>query len=250
MYEPKLPSTGISFFLLGISAFYNAAIFILLVLTLSIILFRFIRLLIKDGTIKKILTILLFPLLFIFSVIYYGRIEASNKINESQITLNKYEYLITKNANKVSGKIITLKDESNYSPKSGDILGTLNIDKISLKIPIIEDANDKNLWLGAAHIKGTPLPNEKGNSFLASHNAKIYGKLFNRLHEINIGDKVLISTPNENFNYVVYDKVVVPYDDTECFKKIKGEYNISLVTCTNSGRKRLIIYCERIFDNK
>jgi len=164
--------------------------------------------------------------LLIVLIICLGKIEATNKLNQSDQLLNNYISTLPNPTNNSISPIKSLAtpvtslesskiSNSNDYPKSGEILGLIYIDKISLKLPIIEDSDDNNLWLGATHVKGTPLPWEKGNSFLASHNTNIYGKLFTRLNELTIGDKLTISTPKGNFAYVVYDTEIVPPDDSE-----------------------------------
>lgn len=238
MYEPKLPVTGVSFLALGVSSILGKAIILLLITTLSIILFRFIRLLIKEGNLKNLLKVLAIfsSLLLIF--IGIGKIESNNMIKESEEIF--YEY---------KSNLEIEEDEEiveELELKSGDIIGILSIEDISLELPIIVDANDENLWAGAAHINGTPYYWEKGNSFISSHNIKTYGKLFNRLNELEIGDKIVITDADNRIDYIVYDIEVVNPDDTQCFDKIKGDYNLSMVTCTKAGRKRLIIYSERV----
>lgn len=262
LYGPKLPITGVSFLLLGVSSFYGITTLTLLILTLSIILFRFIRLLTKEGTLKRLVPIILLILsiifIYIFLITSLGKIDANNKIKQSEKILNLYENkldIAQENNIVIPVQSLTIQNNSigvskinnlSKNPISGEILGFIYIEKISLKLPIIEDATDENLWLGANHIQGTSLPWEKGNSFLASHDVRIYGKLFNRLNELNIGDKITLSMSNGNFTYVVYDKSIVFPNDTKCFEKIKGEYNLSLVTCTKVGGKRVIVYCERM----
>ena len=253
MYQPKLPVTGVSFFMLGVCRFFNSTLKILLIVTLSIILFRFIRLLIKEGVLNKLIKIICVLSLILFAIIVLGKIESNIKIQQSEEKLNEYKKALDNIDNEqtfyADPDFIESTDKENiinYHAKSGDVIGLINIEKISLELPIIEDANDENLWIGAAHIKGTPYYWEKGNSFLSSHNIKNYGKLFNRLNELVIGDKIIVSDYNDRFDYVVYHIEVVSPDDIMCFSKIKGEYNLSLVTCTKAGSKRLIVYSERI----
>ncbi len=56
-------------------------------------------------------------------------------------------------------------NNTNDYPCSGEILGLIYIEKILLELPIIEDSNDENLWLGATHIRGSPLYWEKATHF-------------------------------------------------------------------------------------
>lgn len=238
MYEPKLPVTGVSFLALGMSSILGKAIVLLLITTLSIILFRFIRLLIKEGNLKNLLKVLGVFSLVLLILIGIGKTESNNMIKESEEIFYEYKSNLEVEEDE---KIV---DEVEL--KSGDIIGILSIENISLELPIIVDANDENLWAGAAHINGTPYYWEKGNSFISSHNIKTYGKLFNRLNELSVGDKIVILDSNNKFDYIVYDIEIVNPDDTKCFDKIKGEYNLSMVTCTKAGSKRLIIYSERV----
>lgn len=250
MYEPKLPVTGVSFLALGMSSFFSKALLILLITTLSIILFRFIRLLKKEGNIKKLMKIIGLFLVSLFIIIGLGKVESNSKIERSKEVFNEYKKTLS--IEQDDEMILNDKSESinRPEPKSGDIIGTIYIENISLELPIIKDVNDQNLWIGAAHIDGTPYYWEKGNSFISSHNIKTYGKLFNRLNELVIGDEIIVSDPYDSFNYVVYYTEIVSPDDTDCFKRIKGDYNLSLVTCIKSGRKRLIVYSERIDEVK
>lgn len=238
MYGPKLPVTGVSFLALGISTLLGKAVILLLIMTLSIILFRFVRLLIKEGNLKNLMKIIGILSLVLLMIIGIGKNESNNKIQQSEEILDEYKSTLKiEQDNKSSDK---------PQPKSGDIIGMLYIDDISLELPIIVDSNDENLWIGAAHVNGTPYYWEKGNSFISSHNIKTYGKLFSRLRELEIGDKIVITDSENRFDYIVYDIGVVDPDDTKCFDKIKGDYNLSMVTCTKAGSKRLIIYSERV----
>lgn len=260
MYGPDIPKTGVPFLMLGVHSFYKVTLLMLLVVTLSIIIYRFLRLLVKEGKLKKtsifIVTFLLMVFLFVLTK-YENQAQINNKIEQSEEILieyknalnnvQKYKSFIKENSySEVTTIEKTQLTEKKIYPKTGEVIGVMNIDQISLELPIIEDSNDKNLWLGASHIRGTPLYWEKGNSFLAAHRLRTYGKLFNRLHELNIGDEVTVSNSNDDFTYVVYDIELVSPDNKECFKKIKGEYNLSLVTCTKNGKERLVVYCRRI----
>lgn len=258
MYEPKLPVTGVSILAVGMASILGKLIIILVITTLSIILFRFIRLIIKEGNLNKLIKILAIFSLIILVIMGFGKSESRNRLRQGEEVFNEYkDTLIINQGNGISFYNTTNNidimseaiDEGTISrpePKSGDIIGMIYIENISLELPIIEDANDENLWIGAAHISGTPYYWEKGNSFIYSHNIKTYGKLFNRLKELAIGDKVVVLDSDIRYDYIVYHIEVVSPDDTECFDKIKGDYNLSMVTCSKAGSKRLIVYSERL----
>lgn len=246
MYQPKLPIAGVSFFALALSPLYNFSLTMLFVITISIILFRLIRLLIKEGKLKNLLSIALI-LFSIFIAIYsFEKYQIQLKTKTSQELLINYNKTLESIGTLSNSNTSSLATSNSHSLKAGEVLGKISIEKLNLELPIIEDASKENLWLGAAHIKGTSLPGEKGNSFLASHYIKNYGKLFNRLKELNIGDNLTLTLEKGNSYYEVYDIKIVSPEDMECFKKQNGDYNLSLVTCTVDSKKRLIVYFKKI----
>lgn len=231
MYEPKLPVSGYPLAILAFAPFTSKVAIVLLIITCILVLFRFIRLLYKERKLTNVIFIMLILMIIGLSIYIYK---------------NPYRYEIESNdINAMNISESSMKDEkkeeSSLRLKSGDYIGTLKIEKLSLELDVLEDASDKNMFVGAGHIVGTPYPWESGNSFIASHNVKNYGLLFNRLHELKIGDEVVFTSPNESNVYNVYDVEIVDKDNVSCFDKANGDKNLSLVTCSNG--KRLIIYC-------
>src|SRR5690554_5302371 len=56
--------------------------------------------------------------------------------------------------------------DKNYRP---NMIGTIEIDKIDVDIPILNDSSQEDLKWGAGHLRGTALLGEVGNSALAGH---------------------------------------------------------------------------------
>ncbi len=111
-------------------------------------------------------------------------------------------------------------------------LGVITISKIKVKYPIVEGVKEENLRAGIGHIPGTAAPGQPGNSALAGHRNYTFGRFFNRLDEIEIDDKIMISTKQGDFRYVVYEKFVVTPDDVSVLKGSKDDNIITLITCT------------------
>lgn len=91
------------------------------------------------------------------------------------------------------------------------------------------------------------MPNEIGNLCIAGHNYVDY-KLFSRLNELDINDKIIIYDLNGNYKtYSVYDIYETKPDDTSCtFQDTGGVRIVTLVTCNNVNGKRLVVHAKEI----
>ncbi|HBS45720.1 MAG TPA: class C sortase [Paenibacillus sp.] len=95
----------------------------------------------------------------------------------------------------------------------GKVIALIEIDKIDLKLPVLEGATKANMKHAAAHMKETTPIGEIGNAAIAAHRARTTGRLFNRLNEVVIGDTITVKTSDQTYNYEVYDiSVVLPSD--------------------------------------
>ena len=72
--------------------------------------------------------------------------------------------------------------------------------------------------------------------------------MFGRLSELVNGDVVeLEDSSGRTFKYKVYDKYVVQPTNTNCTsQKTKGKTELTLITCTNYGKERLIVKCRKV----
>nr|WP_054754764.1 sortase [Piscibacillus salipiscarius] len=98
------------------------------------------------------------------------------------------------------------------------VVGLLHIEKINLTVPMLQGATDKNLDLGLGIMEGTSSLGEIGNTGIAGHRSYTEGHLFNRLDEVEIGDRVNIETLESNLTYEVYDTQLVTPDDVSVLK--------------------------------
>jgi sortase A len=111
------------------------------------------------------------------------------------------------------------------------IIGKLEINKIDLTIPIMEGASQANLKVAAGHLKGTSPVGESGNSAIAAHRSYTYGKQFNRLPEVEVGDTIRVVTKDKKFTYRIIDEMIVLPDDLSVLKKDASESTLTLITC-------------------
>jgi sortase A len=122
----------------------------------------------------------------------------------------------------------TNKDTSDSKPS---ILGKLIISRIDLAIPILEGASQENLKVGAGHLMGTSPIGETGNAAIAAHRSYTYGKQFNRLPEVALGDRIHIETTQKKLTYTITEKTLVKPTDRSVLLDNKNEAMITLITC-------------------
>lgn len=122
--------------------------------------------------------------------------------------------------------------------------GVLTIKKIDLKIPVLKEDTKENLNISVAHVAGTSGPGEVGNYVIAGHRMRAYGRHFNRLHEVTVGDEIVFTGPEgETYKYRVFEVLIVNPEDTWVLLPSGEEKLITLVTCDYSQKPsvRLVV---------
>ncbi|SNS71290.1 sortase A [Anaerovirgula multivorans] len=127
-----------------------------------------------------------------------------------------------------------------------EAIGTIEIEKINLRLPIVEGTSNTALKRGAGHLAGTNSPGEIGNVAIAAHRGHTYGQLFNRLDELEVGDRILIQTNNTKYQYTVYEKKVVEPADISVLNRNNANRVLTLITCDPlyDATHRLIIHAK------
>ena len=113
----------------------------------------------------------------------------------------------------------------------GKVIALIEIDKIDLKLPVLEGATKANMKHAAAHMKETTSIGEIGNAAIAAHRARTTGRLFNRLNEVVIGDTITVKTSDQTYNYEVYDISVVLPSDVSVLDGNNKDKILTLITC-------------------
>jgi sortase A len=115
-------------------------------------------------------------------------------------------------------------------------MGILTIEKIGLKAPILQGMNRRNLSYGLAHMKGTAGIGETGSCCIFGHRCHTFGKFFNRLDDVSVGDAItILDARGTTHHYKVAKKeVLLPYDSGLLNGGLSGRV-ISLITCTPPG---------------
>ena len=123
---------------------------------------------------------------------------------------------------------------------------TLSIPAIELNSPVLPETTKEYLNISLTQIKENQVPGE-GNFTIAGHNSSVFGRHFNRLHELVIGDEIQLIVGEDVYTYQVESKTVIAATAVEVLNDTPGKNEITLITCTDSGRKRLAIKGQRIF---
>lgn len=133
-----------------------------------------------------------------------------------------------------------------YTDKSGKTYtyeSIISIPSLGIEYPVLSETSDELLEISINKFWGGS-PNSVGNYCVVGHNYKS-GKMFGKLSQIKTGDIVKLTDLSGNtLNYKVYDRFVVYPDNVECTsQKTNGLKEMTLITCTNGGKQRLIVKC-------
>jgi len=101
---------------------------------------------------------------------------------------------------------------------------------------------------GVVHYPGTAQAGDSGNVVLTGHSSYFpwdpgrFKDVFALLHEIVIGDDIIVYHDQQKVKYTVYETKVVTPDQVQVLTQ-EGEERLTLITCTPVGTnlKRLIV---------
>lgn len=142
------------------------------------------------------------------------------------------------------------------------------IPRIGQNVPIIRVPTDKLIqkdWAalekqiqealryGVVHFPGTAMPGDNGNVVVTGHSSYFpwdpgrFKDVFALLHQVDIGDKVVVYHDQKAYTYQVYEKKVVMPDQVDVLTQ-KGDSRLTLITCTPVGTnlKRLVLLAKPI----
>jgi sortase A len=136
---------------------------------------------------------------------------------------------------------IDVTDKKPSDNQTGTI-GIISIPKIDANVALSEGIGTEILKYAVGHFTETPMPGEQGNSCFAGHRSYTYNQYFNRLDEVNIGDRIIVTTKDGEFEYEVYESKVVEPEEISVLDNTKGA-EITLVTCTpiRVATQRLVV---------
>lgn len=208
-----------------------------------------------------------FPLL---SSIYTG-VEQNNMLStyksevtatdtqtiEEQVELaHEYNEALFQISNSSVGDMSTdiLSDESYNSIldiTGKGIIGTIEIPKIDVNLPIYHGTDDDVLSNGIGHLQNSSFPvgGENTRTVLTGHRGLPNAKLFTRLDELKKDDLFYIRVGNKTLAYQIYKIEIVKKEEAPDVLGIEeGKDLATLLTCTPYGinTQRLILTGKRV----
>lgn len=221
-----------------------------------------------DGKYGKALTIGLATLIVIvigtlifFTVDY---IKSSNINSEASDAADKFDGAVNKQENNnkneetsssnvelnIQIENIITEGSSNSNTNSTStykgfpLVGTIEIPAIELKCPILEEASKDAIEVAVA-VNGGPGINRVGNTIIIGHNYR-NGTFFSNNKNLANGDKIYI-TDKEGMKveYSIFNIYTTTPEDSKYYERdTQGKREVTLVTCTDDTKSRLII-CAR-----
>ena len=128
--------------------------------------------------------------------------------------------------------------------KGFNVVGTIEIPKTNLKYPILEKVTKSSIETAVAVMYG-PGPNQVGNTTIMGHNYR-NGLFFSNNKKLEVGDKIYITDlDGKKLTYTIYNKYETTPEDAEYMtRNTNGATEISLSTCTDDSKARLIIWAK------
>lgn len=170
---------------------------------------------------------------------------ATNETNTEENTASLEEI-----ANRLASE--TEVKEEEQPPQDGEIepvyyegyevKGTIEIPRTKVNYPILDAITRKSLNVAIGLVPYGPGINEVGNTILYGHNFR-NGTFFSNNKKLKNGDEVIITDQKgEKVTYVIYDMFQTTANDAEYMTRdTEGRREISLQTCTDDSKNRLII---------
>lgn len=133
-------------------------------------------------------------------------------------------------------------------------VATVNIPKINVNYPVLDGETDSEeeteelLKMSPTKFWG-PEPNEVGNFCIVGHNYR-NTKFFSKVPTLVNGDIIEITDlvgTGRTIKYRVYNKYEVEPTNLNCTSQLtNGQKEVTLITCTNDSKKRVIVKAREI----
>lgn len=175
-------------------------------------------------------------------------------VNYPTITLAEYEDKINKGIIKEedidNNNSNSSYNNDNYSSSRTDldrlfapkVVGTIRIPKTDIRYPIYSPPGEKVLEMGIGMLTTENGLNRVGNTTLQGHNWNNW-MFFSKNYKLNKGDSIFIKDNRGiQIEYIVYKKMILkPADSKYITRDTNGKREISLSTCANRAKDRLVI---------
>lgn len=187
----------------------------------------------KKLVVYKIILILLI-ILAIVIIVLIAKKYIGNQINEQK----NDEIVEQVKQHEKTTEPITYGDDS--------IIGIISIPKIKLEYPILDKTTKDNMRISITRFSGGDV-NKNGNLALAGHN-NYDGTMFGKNKQLVIGEKIYLTDLQKNtVEYEIKSIFKTDPNDVSILEtQDKEKKELTLITCTNGNKERLIIKAEEV----
>lgn len=135
-------------------------------------------------------------------------------------------------------------DSNQRMYKGFPMVGTIQIPAINLEYPVLEVASKSAIEVAVAVYDGPGL-NQSGNTTIVGHNYR-NGTFFSDNKKLAEGDKIYITdNAGTKIEYIIYKTITTsPEDSSYLDRDTAGKREISLLTCTDDTKSRLVIFAK------
>lgn len=194
----------------------------------------------KNKVYKVIYFLLIIALIVVVILIARKELTSRNNENLNKEVLSEFNNIT--NTNQIGE--LTL---NGY-----DVIGKVKIPKIDIEYPILnlETSNPEEtkvpMRYGIVKYWGGDV-NDYGNLSIAGHN-NYNGTMFGKTKNLEIGDIVeLTDLTNRTIQYKIYDIFITDPNDVSILKtEDETVREVTLITCTNGNKERLILKAREI----
>ena len=133
----------------------------------------------------------------------------------------------------LQASFVSFDPENAVRSNRGNIaIGILKVARLELSEWIWMGTEEEQLMEGVGFQIGTQFPDEPGNMVLSAHRSHRFKQSFRHLDLMQIGDYVTVKFWGMNYNYQVYEKMVVGNHDVWVMDPVYGEEHVlTLLTC-------------------
>lgn len=176
-------------------------------------------------------------LLFLLFYIFISQFQFWKNELFSQKLVNNYSVLSLYQNNLSSSNVIL---ESKENSLNLDVCGIIEIPSLNLSYPIFSTVSEKLLKISVCRFYGE-MPPAHSNLCIAGHNYE-NGKFFSLISNLKKEDKIHIyDVSHHKYTYSVFNQYEVKTDDLSPLSYDSNSCQLTLVTCNNWNKHRIII---------
>ena len=180
-----------------------------------------------------------------------------NNTDNNQDTINNtIESNIKENITDIEDTTINSNDNNNSNNNNSQstttykgfaVVGTIQIPDIKLKYPILEKLSTKSLKTSVVLMYTAQGLNNPGNSVIIGHNYR-NGTMFSNVDKLTNGDYIYITDiTGRKVKYEIYKMYRGSGSESDYItRNTEGKREISLSTCTDDSKARLIVLAREV----